>query len=612
MSKPRYIKPAGQIRRSQLLTTYGPGALIELPKNSAIVGGLDHWTPVGDQILEKRLVEKLKRALGRPDITLCSPPPANDDLTAPPTSVTVWQFPEWFIVQELRSEHSDEPIRRRQLVHRSSLTSGRYFIDRDKQRRDVVPVRFVRACLRGHISDIDWGAFIHGRESTCRRPLWIDERGTSGDLTNIVVRCECGLERPLAQAAVQDRENIALGKCNGARPWLGPIPWEACDLPSRLLVRTASNAYFSQTMSVISLPDTDESLNKAVDQVWETYLQYVDDLDDLKKERAKKPPVANALKDFSDAEVWVAIETRRDPNAGDSAKSVKQVEFETLVSCPEEMNYDRSQTDFVAHSLDRTKWDQPWLKSRIERVVLVHRLREVIAQVGFTRFEPSAPDFEGELEVGVQRADLAKEARWLPAVENRGEGFFLQLNQAAVDEWALKKAVESRGLKLLAGFDKWKANHKNSGSPPERLLPFVLMHSLSHLLITAVSLECGYPASSIRERIYVGSAGYGILLYTGSPDAEGTLGGLVQAGRQIEGHLRSALKLAALCSNDPVCSHHRPDDEHEGRFLHGAACHSCLFVSETSCERFNDYLDRALVVPTVEQADAAFFEWDLP
>lgn len=236
----------------------------------------------------------------------------------------------------------------------------------------------------------------------------------------------------------------------------------------------------------------------------------------------------------------------------------------------------------------------------------------MIAQVGFTRFEPSAPDFEGELEVGVQRAPLAAEAAWLPAVENRGEGFFLQFNQAAVDEWAGRPAVEARGRQLLAGLNKWKAAHSNSGSQPERLLQFILMHSLSHLLITAVSLECGYPASSIRERIYVGSDGYGILLYTGSPDAEGTLGGLVQAGRHIEGNLRSALKLAALCSNDPVCSFHRPDDEHEARFLHGAACHGCLYVSETSCERFNDYLDRALVVPTVEQSDAAFFEWDLP
>lgn len=609
MSKSRYIKPEGQIRRSQLLTTYGPGALIELPKHSALVGGLDTWTPVGDQILEPRLMEKLKSALNREELTLCSPPPANDDPTAPPTSVTVWQFPEWFIVQELPNEQTTDFVRSRQLVHRNSLTKG-YFVDRDKRRRDIVPVRFVRACVRGHISDIEWGAFIHGRESTCRRPLWIDERGTSGDLTNIVVRCECGSERALAEAAGQDRENIALGKCNGARPWLGPVQREHCNFPSRLLVRTASNAYFSQTMSVISLPDTDESLNKAIDQVWETYLQYVDDPDELKKERAKKPPVGNALKEFSDAEVWAAIEARRNPDAEESTKSVKQVEFETLVSCPDEMNYDRSQSDFVAHSLDRTLWDRPWLNSRIERVVLVHRLREVIAQVGFTRFEPSAPDFEGELEVGVQRADLAKEARWLPAVENRGEGFFLQFNQAAVDEWALKKAVDARGRKLLAGLDKWMTDHKKNGSPPERLLQFVLLHSLSHLLITAVSLDCGYPASSIRERIYVGSAGYGILLYTGSPDAEGTLGGLVQAGRQIEGHLRSALKLAELCSNDPVCSHHRPDDEHEGRFLHGAACHGCLFVSETSCERFNNYLDRALVVPTVEESGAAFFEWN--
>jgi hypothetical protein len=611
MSKPRYIKPAGQVRRSQLLTTFGPGALIELPKHSALVGGLDHWSPLGEQILEPRLVEKLKNALQRNELTLYAPPPANDDPTAPPTGVIVWQFPEWFIAQELPNEHSADHVRRRQLVHRSSLTNAS-FIDRDKQRRDVVPVRFVRACVRGHISDIEWGAFVHGRDSICRRTLWIDERGTSGDLTNIVVRCECGMERPLAEAAMQERGNVALGKCNGARPWLGPSPKEHCELPSRLLVRTASNAYFSQTMSVISLPDADESLTKAIDQVWEAYLQYVDDLDDLKKERAKKPPVANALNKFSDEDVFAAIELRRNPKVGDSAKSVKQVEFETLAACPDEMNYDRSQSDFVAHSLDRAVWDRPWLKSRIERVVLVHRLREVIAQVGFTRFEPSAPDFEGELEVGVQRAPLAAEATWLPAVENRGEGFFLQFNQAAVDDWTTKKTVESRGLQLLAGLNKWKTDHPKSGSQPDRLLQFFLLHSLSHLLITAVALECGYPASSIRERIYVGSAGYGILLYTGSPDAEGTLGGLVQAGRHIEGHLRSALKLAALCSNDPVCSFHRPDDEHEGRFLHGAACHGCLFVSETSCERFNDYLDRALVVPTVEQADAAFFEWDLP
>jgi hypothetical protein len=119
-----------------------------------------------------------------------------------------------------------------------------------------------------------------------------------------------------------------------------------------------------------------------------------------------------------------------------------------------------------------------------------------------------------------------------------------------------------------------------------------------------VSLECGYPASSIRERVYAGESGYGILLYTGTPDAEGTLGGL---RRRIERHLESALGMAPLCSNGPVCAAHRPDNHQEERFLHGAACHGCLLIAEPSCERRNEFLDRALVVATVEGPGAEFF-----
>jgi hypothetical protein len=138
-------------------------------------------------------------------------------------------------------------------------------------------------------------------------------------------------------------------------------------------------------------------------------------------------------------------------------------------------------------------------------------------------------------------------------------------------------------------------------------LPYVFLHSLSHLLITAVSLECGYSASSIRERIYAGTSGYGILLSTGTPDSEGTLGGLVAVGKRVERHLHAALQLARLCSNDPVCAQHRPDHVQEERFLHGAACHGCLLIAETSCERRNEYLDRALVIPTVDPLGAEFF-----
>jgi hypothetical protein len=137
-----------------------------------------------------------------------------------------------------------------------------------------------------------------------------------------------------------------------------------------------------------------------------------------------------------------------------------------------------------------------------------------------------------------------------------------------------------------------------------------MLHTLSHLLIQSLAMRCGYPASSIRERIYsdIQTERFGILLYTGSPDAEGTLGGLVQEARHIEDHLRMALRMGSLCSNDPICAYHSPGTSMEKRWLHGAACHGCALVAETSCEMRNDYLDRALVVPVLGVPDAAFFE----
>jgi hypothetical protein len=245
----------------------------------------------------------------------------------------------------------------------------------------------------------------------------------------------------------------------------------------------------------------------------------------------------------------------------------------------------------------------------LARVVLVHRLREVVAQVGFTRFDAPSRDVDYEVSIDVGMAHLAREVTWLPAVENRGEGVFVAFDRDAIARWARKDAVRDREKALQAGFAAWQGAHPGSR---ERFpgVVYLMLHSLSHLLITAVSLECGYAASSIRERIYVGPQGAGILLYTGTPDAEGTLGGLVGVGKQIEHHLESALRLGTLCSNDPVCAQHRPDNPHEERFLHGAACHGCLLIAEPSCERRNEYLDRALVVPSVEALGAELFGED--
>lgn len=436
--------------------------------------------------------------------------------------------------------------------------------------------------------------------------LWLDEGGAGNDFTDIYIRDEKNGNdrRPLSEAQAAPAK--ALGQCNGRMPWLGMRSYEKCDKVVRLLTRSASNAYFAQTLAAIAIPDAAAKLKRGLDEVWDI-VKTADNVEELRFFRKKFEKVVAALEGWSDEAVWAEIARRRKGQAP-ARKSIKQAEIETLLSQPATSGEDDPDGDFFARTKSLDGLKDPF-RHRIDRVVLVHRLREVVAQIGFTRFEPKIPDFEGELSIDIERAPIARELSWLPACENQGEGFFLSFPADAIREWLKRKPVRDRGAQLLRGLHAWAARRNLAPQLPfeQSLLPYCLLHSLSHLLVTAVSLECGYAATSIRERIYAGDSGYGILLYTGSSGSEGTLGGLVDVGRNIRQHLERALEIGRLCSNDPVCAQHVAEDPHEERFLHGAACHGCLLIAETCCERRNEMLDRALVVPTVASSSAAFF-----
>ena len=592
-------KAHGQVRRSQVITTYGPGALIDLPDESAIVAGLDEWPPPHklQKIEEPRLARKLQAITGVGTPQLLAPPPASTDPGATPTGIGAWRFPEWFVVQE--ADPGGGHTRSRRLVPRRALDDRRRF-----EGRTVVATRFVRACPRGHVDDVDWRGFVHPPGSDCpaTRPLWLDEQGTTGDLTDLVVRCECGKLRRLSDASML--ENNPLGTCRGVRPWLGRDTNEDCNLPSRLLVRTASNAWFPQVVSVLSLPERGTAVEAAVREVWD-YLEIVDDLATLTLMK-KKPQVAAALVSFSDDEVLAAIGNLKGGDAG-TDRSVKEIELEALLAAREgfsdnDVPVDR---DFHARRLPDSAWRRSDRSTGVEAVIQLHRLREVLALAGFSRFEAVTPDIHGEYESDVERAALALEPQWFPAVENRGEGLFLRLRTDAVGAWLERLAVRERLDALGHGHARWAEQRKSARPFPGG--PYVLLHTLSHLVIQSLALHCGYPASSLRERIYAEEGRYGLLVYTGSPDAEGTLGGLVQQARRLDEHLARALEVGGLCANDPTCAEHSPDDSMSGRWLHGAACHGCVLVAETSCEMRNDHLDRALVVPVLGMSDAAFF-----
>lgn len=605
------VQPNGQIRQSQVVTQFGPGAMIDMPDHSVLVSGLEHWTGVKQHpIVEDRLAGKVRKLLGR-SYAFYAPPADTTDPLGDITGMTVWLFPEWFIAQyEVRDAKTG--LRSRPLVHRLALDNGlTYRPDARGKRFKVVPIRFVQACTRGHVSDINWKVFVHGKGVECTRNLWLDERGSSGDLTDITVRCECGAFKALSAATKQN--DVPLGYCNGPRPWLGPYAQERCGRDgelvqhNKLLIRAASNAYFSQTLSAISIPEPGQALRAAVEELWADYLQYCEDERDVTKER-RKDKIRVVLESFTDAAVWAEVERRR-AGAQPSIKGIREAEIETLLESPDQVGEDVPDGEFFARTIQKPA-GEPELMAAITRVVKVHRLREVIVQVGFTRFEAAVPDVNGELALDVERAALSREADWLPAVENRGEGVFIGFSADAVEAWARKSQVAARAAQLKSGFEAWKSNRSSGKNLEHPGVEYMMLHTLAHLLITAVALDCGYASSSIRERIYAGNAGYGILLYTASPDAEGTLGGLVEAADRIDTYVRQAVDLGRLCSNDPVCAQHQPDNKAEDRLLAGAACHGCVLLAESSCERRNDFLDRALVVPTVDGDGTAFFDAD--
>jgi hypothetical protein len=205
-------------------------------------------------------------------------------------------------------------------------------------------------------------------------------------------------------------------------------------------------------------------------------------------------------------------------------------------------------------------------------------------------------------------APLARSApSWVPASEVRGEGIFLRLPEALLCDWESRVAGSAALLAHEQAYARFRTNRysdrlKGSFDPTAHWpgARYLALHTLSHLMVRTIALECGYSSASLSERVYAGTDDdprSGILIYTAVPDAEGTLGGLVSLAEQrdLTRLFRRALRDAMRCSSDPLCAERLPPAPAD--FLHGAACHVCLFVSETTCERGNRFLDRRFVVP---------------
>jgi hypothetical protein len=610
----------GELRPSQLIFTFGVGSLIDLPNMSALLMGLDDWdTRYCSEIQEDRLLAAVQRRLGPQMSRLYLPPIKLDRLDrdpgAPAIGVPVVPFPRW-----MRCSLCDTL---------ATVESGVFKLEQDQYRPDeteyvhegclkskggrapsALSVRFLLACREGHLTDFPWLNFVHKGNVACRpATLTLREFGASGDASDIVVKCHsCNIERRMADAFDSD----AAFSCPGHHPHLRLVEAARCPEPAKTILLGASNSWFPTALSALTIPRATDRLGKLVEEQWGelTDLESLDEVRLIGKKLKRFQSLIPLFTEFKDEDIWAAIEAKR---AGDQEHKTPDEDLKL----PEWQVF--SNPDSAAENKDFRLRRVPPPKdfeTVFEDTVLVERIREVRALLGFTRIESNADFAEATILKDGRLTPLRRESpTWLPASEVRGEGIFLRIREEALTAWETKAAVQTLQREFLESHKAWR--RLRNLQPPHEDFPgirLVLLHSLAHALMRQIVLDCGYTAASIRERLYSrqpGEAGgpmAGLLLYTAAPDSEGTLGGLVELGDPLTlgRHLQQALESLRLCASDPLCAEHHPDTS--GRGIHGACCHACQFAPETSCERGNRYLDRAVLVETFSNLDTAFFE----
>jgi hypothetical protein len=311
------------------------------------------------------------------------------------------------------------------------------------------------------------------------------------------------------------------------------------------------------------------------------------------------------ISEYDPQEVWQAIQNKKNGQACDenvSELDIKVPEWTVLTSS--------SPPNDWPQFLSRRTEPPASYREKIANVLLLERLREVNALIGYTRVE--APEESTDTEDRPTMAGLCRgRPEWVPASEVHGEGIFIQFNEDEIRNWESLNAVKERDSNLELGHQGWRNARKLDPVEGYPGIRYAMLHTFAHLLIRELALECGYNAASIRERIYASDdlerPMAGVLLYTAAADSDGTLGGLVELGKteNLGRLIDQALARSEICSSDPLCSEHDPSQD---RTLHAASCHACAFVAETSCERGNRYLDRALLISTLECSDAAFLK----
>ena len=576
---------------------------------------------------EIRYVDLVRRALELGDTKLCRPPVKEEKGDLVQGWVKARRFPEWTRCSRCGLLHN-RPWRKTgegdaagdevEETREESAGRGRQYCGGPGRRAaDTLSHRvageeggcggtleqapWVLVHEAGYLADVPWHAIAHDRAANpaqreCR-PDWtrpyLKVENKEGRWS---VRCDrCGAERRLP-------DRFPFGAGTRQQPWLSEPPAEAPEEPGWLVGVNDVRVHFAETRTALVIPPESRiRRGSVVDRLYNTPA----DRDAVLRagnesvrgyeirrlaRRYRCPPddIAAAIREIDGG---YPLYGQRLPRG-----ALEELEYGALTRPIPRLQPDE---DFVTghHS-------EAWLvlgaglegqsaavAAAVDRLVAVHRIKEIMVLDGFRRGGGS-----GEERRPVTPPDIVGESDWLPALELWGEGLFFSFDEEIVRRWEGQEAACSRAEEFVRRAEEARLPK----AIREALSPrFLLCHTLAHLIIRRLEAQAGYPAASLKERVYCsdghdGKPMAGVLIYIAVPDEHGSLGGLMEQA-QPERFLRllaGAVQDATWCSLDPVCV------EQEGQgpdLLNRAACHACVLVPEPSCICGNRLLDRTFV-----------------
>lgn len=631
----------GSARPSSLLYTYGPGAIMDLPGFSVMPAGLDDWEAIWKRratiptIMEPRLLNVVRLHLG-PQVDALRPFPwqpkqSSMSKEGSDLGVPARVFPQWlrctvcdYLGPLSRFHYTNEHPYRPDLArftHRNC--PGRS--GRGSSNSPAVPAPHLLTCANGHLDEFPYKLWVHEGGPCAAAPnpdLKMTDANVGRSVGSIIECMSCGKRRGMAEA--QGKAGLAKlpQKCRGRHPHLNAFD-PSCQASPHVIMMNASNLWFAATHSIIVMPRTDEERAEALSDQLRAELgieQIAAFKDQSVAIRAMAAQKYIDLTGVTDDDIQAAVADALIPPDAYADRIKKLEAWDPVDLLVPEWRYlqkpalfpqQQNTSGLMVTEMPRGA-DLPPL---ITRVVAVNQMKKINALLGFTRLD----QMDRANDAVARLVKLTRNGRptWVPATEDRGEGIFLQLDLDAVTSW--ESQILSTHL-WQAHREAHRRNFFNRFSEtalpidPDIRLPaprYWLVHTLAHVLLRELAMSCGYGAASLTERVYAWpesttrEASAGLLICTTASDSEGTLGGLVAMSSpdKLQAVVRSALRRASRCSSDPVCAVRTPNGTED--FLHGAACHCCCFVSETSCERANRFLDRRFLLdlPTADGSE---------